>query len=106
MTRNLRMTGAVAASDAARGSADFARARVLAALDPLAWLDQRGRDLRDLTQADLDRWLTDGTTTRRTVRYFLQWARSRGLAGDLNVPLPPRQEPERLLAESGPYPAA
>jgi integrase len=34
------------------------------------------------------------------VRYFLQWARGRGLVGDLDVPLPPRQEPERLLAES------
>jgi hypothetical protein len=34
------------------------------------------------------------------VRYFLQWARGRGLAGDLTVPLPPRQEPARLLAES------
>jgi len=78
-----------------RGSADFARARILAALDLLSWLDQRGQDLRDLTQADLDRWLTDGTTTRRAVRYFLQWARGRGLVGDLDVPLPPRQEPER-----------
>ncbi len=82
-----------------RGSADFARARVLAALDLLSWLDQPGQDLRDLTQTDLDRWLTEGTTTRRAVRYFLQWAHGRGLAGDLSVPLPPRQEPERLLAE-------
>ena len=101
MERNLRMTGAVAASDAARvladpnatgaersaaasalaqpahharlirpfthwfvlrrarrgaarrtftrGSADFARARVLAALDLLSWLDHRGQALRDLT---------------------------------------------------------
>ena len=31
--------------------------------------------------------------------YLLQWAHVRGLAGDLDVPLPPRQEPERLLAE-------
>ncbi len=82
-----------------RGSAHFARARVLAALDLLAWLDQRGQDLRDLTQSDLDRWLTDGTTTRRAVRYFLQWAHGRDLVGDLNVPLSPRQGPERLLAE-------
>ncbi|HUZ51116.1 MAG TPA: hypothetical protein VMU94_01115 [Streptosporangiaceae bacterium] len=82
-----------------RGSADFARARILVALDLLSWLDQHGQDLRDLTQADLDRWLTDGTTTRRAVRYFLQWAHGRGLVGDLNVTLPPRQEPERLLAE-------
>lgn len=82
-----------------RGSADFARARVIVALDLLCWLDQRGQNLRDLTQADLDRWLTDGTSTRRAVRYFLQWAHGRGLAGDLGAPLPPRQEPERLPAE-------
>jgi hypothetical protein len=82
-----------------RGSADFARARVLAGLDLLSWLDQHDHDLCDLTQADLDRWLTDGTTSRRAVRYFLQWAHGRGLAGDLVVPLPPRQEPARLLAE-------
>jgi hypothetical protein len=82
-----------------RGSADLARARVIVALDLLSWLDQRGQDLRDLTQADLDRWLTDGTSTRRAVRYFLQWAHGRGLAGDLSVPLPPRQERERVLAE-------
>jgi len=82
-----------------RGSAHFARARILVALDLLSWLDQRGLDLRDLTQADLDRWLTDGTTSRRAVRYFLQWAHGRGLVSDLDVPLPPRQEPERLLAE-------
>jgi hypothetical protein len=83
-----------------RGSADFARARVLAALDLLSWLDHRGHALSDLTQADLDQWLTDGATTRRAVRYFLQWARGRGLVGDLTVPLSPRQEPVRLLAES------
>jgi hypothetical protein len=82
-----------------RGSADFARTRILAALDLLSWLDQRRQDLRDLTQADLDRWLTDGASTRRAVRYFLHWAHGVGLVSDLNVPLPPRQEPERLLAE-------
>jgi hypothetical protein len=42
----------------------------------------------------------DGATTRRAVRYFLQWIRGRGLAGDLAVPLSPRQEPAWLLAES------
>ena len=66
-----------------RGSADFARARVLAALDLLSWLDHRGQVLRDLTRADLDQWLADGTTTSRAVRCFLQWARGRGQAGDV-----------------------
>ena len=83
-----------------RGSADFARTRVLVALDLLAWLDHRGQALSDLTQADLDRWLAEGATTRRAVRYFLQWARRLSLASELTVPLPPRQEPARLLAES------
>ena len=82
-----------------RGSADFARARVLSALDLLSWLDHRGQALHDLTQPDLDQWLAGGTTTRRTARYFLQWAHGRGLAGELTVPLPPRPEPARLLAE-------
>ena len=83
-----------------RGSADFARARVLAALDLLSWLDHRGQALSDLTQADLDQWLAAGATTRRAVRNFLQWTRHCGLAGELTVLLPPRQEPTRLLAES------
>ncbi len=83
-----------------RGSAGFARARVLAALDLLSWLDHRGQDLCDLTQPDLDQWLADGATTRRAVRHFLQWARGHGLADDLAVPLPPRPEPARLLAEN------
>jgi hypothetical protein len=100
LTAGSRRSGPAAARRTfTRGSADFARARILAALDLLSWLDQRGQVLRDLTQADLDRWLTDGTTTRRAVRYFLHWAHGRGLVSDLNVPLPPRQEPERLLGE-------
>jgi hypothetical protein len=82
-----------------RGSAEFARARVLCALDLLSWLDGCGKTLATLTQADLDGWLADGPTTRRTARYFLQWAHARGLASDLTVPLPPRPEPVRLLGE-------
>lgn len=83
-----------------RGSADFARAQVLVALDLLSWLDHRDQALRDLTQADLDQWLTEGTTTRRTVRYFLQWACACHFADDATVPLPPRSEPVRLLGEN------
>jgi hypothetical protein len=52
-----------------RGSADFARARVLAALDLLSWLDHRNQPLDALTLADFDQWPTEGTTTRRAVRY-------------------------------------
>ena len=81
-----------------RGSADFARARILAALDLLSWLDHRGLTLSALTQPDLDQWLADGATTRRNARYFLQWAHTRGLTPALTVPLPSRTGPARLLA--------
>jgi hypothetical protein len=64
-----------------------------------SWLDQRNQPLDALTQADLDQWLIEGTTTRRAVRYFIQWARARHLTGDVSVPLPPRSEPVRLLGE-------
>jgi len=96
----LRRARRVAAHRAyGRGSADFARARVLAALDLLSWLDHRHQPLDALTQPDLDQWLTEGTTTRRAVRYFIQWARARHLTGDVSVPVPPRSEPVRLLGE-------
>ena len=52
-----------------RGSADFARARVIVALDLLSWLDQRGQSLRDLVQADLDR--IDAHAGRNTARLAL-----------------------------------
>jgi hypothetical protein len=52
-----------------RGSADFARARVIVALDLLSWLDQRGQSLRDLVQADLDR--IDAHAGRNTARLTL-----------------------------------
>jgi hypothetical protein len=88
-----------------RGSADFARARVLVALDLLSWLDRRDQSLRDLTQADLDQWLTDSSTSRRAVRYFLQWAGARGLTCDLAVPLPPLRT-GAAARRGGPHPAA
>lgn len=71
----------------------------MVALDLLSWLDRRGQSLHELTQVDLDQWLAEGTTTRRAVRYFLRWARGRGLTVDLTVPLPPRPEPVRLPGE-------
>jgi hypothetical protein len=42
-------------------------------------------DLHDLTQTDPDQRLSEGTTTRRAVRYFLQ-THTHNLIGDLSVP--------------------
>ncbi|WP_432986986.1 hypothetical protein [Dactylosporangium sp. CA-233914] len=80
-----------------RGSADYARARILIALELLAWLDQHALTLDALTQPVLDRWLEDGTTARRAVRSFLGWAHERGLATKLAVPMAARAAPTVLL---------
>ncbi|GLI03918.1 hypothetical protein Pa4123_91990 [Phytohabitans aurantiacus] len=90
---------AIRNGDYRRGSADYARARILIALELLAWLDQHDLTLTALTQSVLDQWLEDGTTTRRTVRYFLGWAYERGLATKLDVPMTARTAPAVLLDE-------
>jgi hypothetical protein len=82
-----------------RGSADFARARIIVALDLLAWLDQTQLALADLTQPILDQWLAEGSTARRAIRYFLQWAHDRRVTGDLEVTLPPKTGPAELLSD-------
>jgi hypothetical protein len=45
----------------------------------------------------LDAWLAAGNVSSYTIRYFLGWAHSRGLAGELVVPAVPRHDPKRIL---------
>ncbi|QSE41326.1 hypothetical protein JXX30_00350 [Rhodococcus erythropolis] len=66
--------------------ARYARARITAAAQFLTWLTDHDIDLAGACQADVDRWLDDGTTTRRRLRDFLRWANSHHLAADLHVP--------------------
>jgi hypothetical protein len=80
-----------------RSAADYARTRITTALDLLAWLDQQHLRVENLTQADPERWLAEGATTRRAVRFFLNWAHDRGIANELQVVLPPRPDPSVLL---------
>jgi len=52
----------------------------------LTWLADRHQTIADCTQADLEEWLTNGPSTRTTIRTFIVWASnnrtSRKLAGD------------------------
>ena len=72
------------------------RARVLRALELLAWLDQQRITLSTATQLDLDRWLDTTPTYRRShTRVFLNWALRHGHAH--GIALPPKPEaPQRL----------
>jgi hypothetical protein len=69
------------------GSASWARARIRSALDLLAWLDSHELDFTQLDQPTIDRWLTEGRTSRYTVHDFLVWARRQRLIGPVRVPL-------------------
>ena len=46
----------------------------------LAWLDEQDTTLPDCSQAQLDRWITAGPSTRSAIRPFLGWARRHQLA--------------------------
>lgn len=67
--------------------AKWARLRISQSLAFLNWLDDLGRPLEGLRQADVDLWLSSGPTTRYVVRDFLAWARSRKLVSGVRVPL-------------------
>jgi hypothetical protein len=76
------------------------RRRVSVALEFLAWTDERGIILADLTQEHIDDWTAGAGSQRRyLIRYFLTWTTSRRLTQSLAVPAIPRQEPQTLLGE-------
>ncbi|MGP3941881.1 XRE family transcriptional regulator [Streptomyces sp. 6N106] len=81
------------------------RRRVSVALEFMAWMDQRGLALADLTQEHIDDWIAGATSQRRyLIRYFLKWTVSRRLTRELTVPTIPRQEPQDLLDEDDRWP--
>jgi len=67
-------------------AASGARGRIRVAASFLTWLDDHHLDLQTLSQADLDRWLTSGSTPRYEVHTLLRWAANRALAPKLTVP--------------------
>lgn len=82
------------------GSGSWARQQIRVALDFLAWLDHRGTTLSDVTQPDIDAWLTTGSSQRYTIRYFLRWAHDHQLAQPVAVPLRQPKNPDQALPEA------
>jgi hypothetical protein len=81
------------------GAGDHVRMKIRVALEFLAWLDTLQLELAVTDQTVIDRWLSDGNTRSREVRYFLAWARSRRLVRDLRIPSRARSQPEDMLDE-------
>jgi recombinational DNA repair protein (RecF pathway) len=78
------------------GANDWARARLRASLRLLAWLDERGTSLADLSQHDLDQWVTtQPPDTAYPAREFINWARRSRLVGDVAIP---KRRPRSTLA--------
>jgi hypothetical protein len=76
-------------------AAGWARTRIRAALRLLAWIDEQQTTLADLTQADIDRWLTEHSIeSAYPAREFLHWARSRRLTGDVSIP---KRRPRHII---------
>ena len=78
----------------------YARSRIGMAVQFLTWLEARGLTLATATQADVDVWLSAGTTTHYRLRDFLRWAHAHHLAADLTILWLGRQGlPEHVLAD-------
>lgn len=51
----------------------------------LHWLAEHGRTISTCQQADIDRWLAEGPTTRYSIRTFIVWASKQNLCSGLTV---------------------
>ena len=86
LLRHLR-SGSTAAAPLGHGPYQRAKQRLTVAIAFLAWLADRGRQLGECTQHDLDEWFGTGPTTRRHVITFLSWARQQRIIRNIEVPV-------------------
>ncbi|WP_037205779.1 hypothetical protein [Rhodococcus opacus] len=78
----------------------YARVRLQVAVQFLTWLTDNHRTLADAAQADVDRWLGEGASTRHRLRDFLRWAHQHDRAADLYVSWLGRDGfPSQILAD-------
>ena len=63
----------------------LARSQVRQAITLAAWLHMQHLQLSDLRQDLIDTWVTQGSSTRRSVRPFVSWLERCGVTGRLDV---------------------
>jgi len=75
-----------------------ARTMIRVALELLIWLRNRDQALSDLRQQDIEDWLSAHPGRRSyLINGFLKWANNRGLAREITVATPPRDNPANFL---------
>jgi hypothetical protein len=89
-----------AARTGSSGATTNARRNIRAAIALLEWLHHHDRPFAELTQADIDLWLTTGPPRRRCARAFLSWAAARKLAPRVTIPARPHQLPSSTITAS------
>jgi hypothetical protein len=86
-----------ARSPIAHGTFLVAKQSTTVAIEWCNWLDAQGTDLGRAGQGDLDRWISEGPSTRLMVERFLSWARpARLCSSTLTVPRHRRGTATRL----------
>lgn len=73
-----------------------ARRMINEPLKLLLHLYSEERSLRDLTQADLDVWISEGSSNRLAVRFFLNWSAHEGTIPGLSVSVPRQDLPSSV----------
>ncbi|MFJ4895601.1 hypothetical protein ACIP5U_37250 [Streptomyces sp. NPDC088788] len=79
------------------GSASSDRRSIRAAIKFMTWLDDNSITLADLSQEDLDLWLTTNPTRRRDLKPFVRWAVARRLTSKVTIPTKKYGLPSRFL---------
>lgn len=78
-------------------SASSDRRSIRAAIKFMTWLDDTSIALADLSQEDLDLWLTTNPTRRRDLKPFVRWAVARRLTSKVTIPTKKYGLPSRFL---------
>ncbi|WP_157227396.1 CHASE3 domain-containing protein [Nocardia asiatica] len=71
---------------AQRAQVDAIRVSLRAAIALLRWLDEQDLTLASCQQADIDRWITEGSSTRYQARGFVQWSVQKHHAHQIEIP--------------------
>lgn len=75
-----------------------ARTMIRIALELLVWLRERRQSLSELSQGDVEEWLSAPPRRRSyLINGFLKWANRRGLTGRITLATPPRDDPASFL---------
>jgi hypothetical protein len=80
------------------GTDNRLRAQIRAAINLLRWLAAQHQTLAALTQADLERWLEQTTSSHRaSINAFVMWANRRRLTDGLHAPTRRAADPAHFL---------